>query len=164
MPHLSESARRQLEAAERAAESFGNQHPDDLKGTGVCPGQHPDDYVDAIAPNVAARARPQPGPGRMNKTEVAYDQHLGLRLAAGELVWYRFEAIKLRLAPKTFYTPDFAMITAAGELAFHEVKGHWEDDARVKIKVAAEMYPFFRFVAVQKVAKRDGGGWRMEGF
>ncbi len=34
------------------------------------------------------------------------------------------------------------------------MKGHWEDDARVKIKVAAEMYPF-RFVAITS-SRKDG--------
>jgi hypothetical protein len=28
---------------------------------------------------------------------------------------------------------------ADGQLQAHEVKGHWEDDARVKIKVAASL-------------------------
>lgn len=45
--------------------------------------------------------------GQMNKTESAYCQHLELRKRAGEIVWYRFEGIKLRLADNTFYTPDF---------------------------------------------------------
>lgn len=31
----------------------------------------------------------------------------------------------------------------------HEVKGFWTDDAKVKIKVAAEQYPF-RFIAFKK--------------
>jgi hypothetical protein len=44
-----------------------------------------------------------------------------------------------------------------------EVKGHWEDDARVKIKVAAELFPFV-FRAFKPKAKRDGGGWSMEVF
>lgn len=35
--------------------------------------------------------------GQMNKTESAYCQHLELRKRAGEIVWYRFEGIKLRL-------------------------------------------------------------------
>ena len=46
--------------------------------------------------------------GQMNKTESAYCQHLELRKRAGEIAWYRFEGIKLRLANNTFYTPDFA--------------------------------------------------------
>jgi hypothetical protein len=44
-----------------------------------------------------------------------------------------------------------------------EVKGHWEEDARVKIKVAASIYPF-RFIAVTARARKDGGGWVLEEF
>lgn len=44
--------------------------------------------------------------GQMNKTESAYCQHLEQRKRAGEIAWYRFEGIKLRLADNTFYTPD----------------------------------------------------------
>ncbi len=35
--------------------------------------------------------------GQMNKTESAYCQHLEQRKRAGEIAWYRFEGIKLRL-------------------------------------------------------------------
>lgn len=101
--------------------------------------------------------------GQMNKTEAEYAQMLERRKAAGEIAWYRFEGIKLRLADSTFYSPDFAVMLADGSIECHEVKGHWMDDARVKIKVAAEMYPF-RFVAVKKQPKKDGGGWSMEEF
>ena len=38
-------------------------------------------------------------------------------------------------------------------------KGFWEDDARVKIKVAAEVFPF-RFVAIT----RSKDGWKEEDF
>ena len=37
------------------------------------------------------------------------------------------------------------------------------DDARVKIKVAADMYPF-KFLAIKKRAKKLGGGWEIEEF
>lgn len=97
--------------------------------------------------------------GEMNKTESAYASHLEFLKAAGEVLWYRFEAIKLRLADNTFYTCDFAVMEADGTLAMHECKGHWEDDARVKIKVAAAQYPF-RFIAV----KKNGAGWNVEEF
>lgn len=40
------------------------------------------------------------------------------------------------MADKTFYSPDF-IVPALDCIEVHEVKGHWEDDARVKIKVAA---------------------------
>jgi len=102
-------------------------------------------------------------PGQMNKTESAYAHHLELRKIAGEIAWYKFEGIKLRLAANTFYSPDFAVMLSNGEMEIHEVKGHWMDDARAKIKVAAEMYPF-RFIAIKAKAKKDGGGWSVEEF
>ncbi|MCD5326746.1 DUF1064 domain-containing protein [Chromobacterium piscinae] len=101
--------------------------------------------------------------GTMNQTEAAYAQHLEHRKFAGELVWYRFEGIKLRLADNTFYTPDFAVMLANGQMEMHEVKGRWMDDARAKIKIAADQYPF-RFIAVMARTKRAGGGWDVEEF
>lgn len=101
--------------------------------------------------------------GERNKTEAAYEEVLRLRQIAGEVAWFKFEGVKLRLADNTFYTPDFAVMVASGQLEMHEVKGYWQDDARVKIKVAADLYPF-RFVAVKPRAKKDGGGWGTEDF
>jgi len=101
--------------------------------------------------------------GTMNKTEAAYAALLESQKAAGEVAWYKFEAIKLRLADNTFYTPDFAVMLRSGALEMHEVKGFWTDDGRVKIKVAADMHPF-RFVAIRPKAKKDGGGWAVEEF
>lgn len=101
--------------------------------------------------------------GERNKTEAAYERHLELLRASGDVVWFRFEGVKLRLADNTFYTPDFAVMLADGQMECHEVKGHWQDDARVKVKVAAEMYPF-RFVAVKAKSKKAGGGWDSEVF
>ncbi len=99
--------------------------------------------------------------GKMNKTESEWAQYLELRKSAGLVSWYKFEGIKLRLADNTFYSPDFAVMLADGSLEIHEVKGHWRDDARVKIKVAADLYPF-RFLAVRKQPKGQGGGWDVE--
>jgi hypothetical protein len=101
--------------------------------------------------------------GQRNKTELAYEQHLTRQQQAGEIAWFRFEGVKLRLADNTFYTPDYAVMRSDGLMEMHEVKGIWTDDARVKIKVAAEMYPF-RFLAVKVRPKRDGGGWQIETF
>jgi len=101
--------------------------------------------------------------GTMNKTEAAYAQHLELLKQAGEIVWYRFEGVKLRLADNTFYTPDFAVMSGDGVMEMHEVKGHWQDDARAKIKIAADQYPF-RFAAFKAEAKCRGGGWISETF
>lgn len=87
--------------------------------------------------------------GQMNRTEDAYSQHLELRKKVGEIAWYRFEGLKFRLADNTFYTPDFSVMLSDGSLQAHEVKGFWQDDARVKIKIAAEMYPI-AFLAIKK--------------
>lgn len=100
-------------------------------------------------------------PGEMNKTEARYAEHLRERMTAGEVVWFKFEAVKLRLADKTFYSPDFLVLPADGFLEVHEVKGWMEEDANVKIKVAASLYPF-RFKLVRVKPKRDGGGWSIE--
>jgi hypothetical protein len=101
--------------------------------------------------------------GEMNKTEAAYDAFLWQQRSAGAVLWHKFEGIKLRLADNTFLTVDFAVMLADGQLEMHEVKGFWEDDARVKIKVAAALYPF-RFIAVKPRAKKLGGGWTTEEF
>jgi hypothetical protein len=101
--------------------------------------------------------------GAMNKTEAAYDAYLELEQRAGIIQWRKFEGMKLRLADNTFYTPDFAVMRADGALECHEVKGFWQDDARAKIKIAADMYPL-RFLAVTLRAKKLGGGWATEEF
>lgn len=93
--------------------------------------------------------------GVMNKTEARYASLLQTQKAAGQVLWWRFEGVKLRLADNTFYTPDFAVMFAGGALEMHEVKGYMHDDAAVKIKVAADQYPFvFRLVRAVK-----GGAW-----
>lgn len=101
--------------------------------------------------------------GTMNKTEAAYAAHLERQRMAGEVLWFKFEGVKLRLADNTFYSPDFAVMVASGQIEMHEVKGFWQDDAKVKIKVAADLYPF-RFIAVKAQSKKDGGGWLVEDF
>lgn len=101
--------------------------------------------------------------GAMNKTERSYAGRLDQMKYAGKILWYGFEAIKLRLADNTFYTPDFAVMAADGVIELHEVKGFWTDDARVKIKVAADKFPF-RFMAMKPRAMKAGGGWEVEEF
>jgi hypothetical protein len=91
----------------------------------------------------------------MNKTEAAFALELQVMQENGDVRWWRFEAINLRLAKKTWYRPDFAVVNADGSWTMYEVKGFWRDDARVKIKVAAELYRgVYRFVAVRRVKGR----------
>lgn len=101
--------------------------------------------------------------GERNKTEQAYEDYLTLLQRAGKVVWFKFEGVKLRLADNTFYTPDYAVMLDSGQMEMHEVKGFWQDDARAKIKIAAELYPF-RFLAAKPKTKKNGGGWEIEVF
>lgn len=98
-------------------------------------------------------------PGEMNGLERQYAEHLEMRKQIGHVLWYAFDALKFRLAEKTFYTPDFLVMMADEALEVHEVKGFWEDDARVKIKVAADKFPM-KFLAVRKEKKE----WVFEEF
>lgn len=98
-------------------------------------------------------------PRKMNKTEAAYARHLEALKLAGDVRWFDFECIKLRLADDTQYITDFAVMTRDDVLEIHEVKGFWRDDARVKIKVAAANFPF-RFFGITK----DKTGWAREEF
>ena len=97
--------------------------------------------------------------GARNGLEAEYEVYLEGLKWGGKILWYEFEGLKFRLADNTFYTPDFVVLNADSQLEVHEVKGFWKDDARVKIKVAASMYPLV-FFGIQK--KR--GQWVVENF
>jgi hypothetical protein len=97
---------------------------------------------------------------RMNKLEARYAGYLEGQRRTGRIVFWRFEAVKFRLADLTWYTPDFYIMRTDGNIEIHETKGFWEDDARVKIKATAEQFPEFWFVAVQWKAQE----WLFERF
>jgi len=113
------------------------------------------------------KARTRTLPGQMNKTEQAYTLVLSDRADLKEIIGWRFEAVKLRLADNTFYTPDFWVQMSDGTIEIHEVKACkatgaflCEDDAKVKIKVAAELYHEFKFFLCGRLPKN--AGWRIE--
>jgi hypothetical protein len=54
--------------------------------------------------------------GEMNKTEAAYARTSSTLQHAGEILWFKFEGVKLRLADNTFYTCDFAVLAADSAL------------------------------------------------
>jgi len=105
----------------------------------------------------------------MNKTERAYAGHLEIRKQAGEIIDYRFQPLRLVLAPGgngergVTYEPDFLVI--AEHLELHDCKAIWrkvsqrphiEDDARCKMFISAlTLFPWFVF----KIVWRDGGMW-----
>lgn len=107
--------------------------------------------------------------GQANKTERRYADVLALRKLANEVEWYRFEGLKVRLADGAFYTPDYAVMLADGTLECHEVKAGkldkatglimmlCEEASKVRVKVAAEMYPIAFVFAVERPKKAGGG-------
>lgn len=94
-----------------------------------------------------------------NNTEAAYAMHLKILKECGEIKWFLYEGINLKLAEGAHYRCDFAVMLANNELEFHEVKGFWREAAKVRIKVASSLFPF-RFIAVKKTK----GGWIIEEF
>lgn len=108
------------------------------------------------------KRKPRP-PGEMNGLETAYAKHLDELLHNHKILWWVYEGLKFRLAKNTTYTPDFTVMLPDGTIELHETKGWWKDDARVKIKMAAELFPF-QFVGVTRRPKKEGGGWEYEEF
>lgn len=101
-------------------------------------------------------------PGVMNQTEAAYAELLQARKLSGEIIEWRFESTTFKLADDTRYTPDFEVIMADNSMEFIDAKGGGPIDPKslVKIKCAAEKFWQFKFVIEQKLAKKNGGGWK----
>lgn len=87
----------------------------------------------------------------MNRWESEYAQRLEMQRLAGDIVWWGYECIKIRLADRTFYTPDFCVWMSDGVIMLIEVKGFLRESARIRYNVAKELYPMFELVMVRKV-------------
>lgn len=100
---------------------------------------------------------------RMNKLEAEFFMWLKGHEPHGAVLTY--ECVKLRIGHNCWYTPDFEVLspedaTDAVFVIYYEVKGFWRDDARVKIKAAAQRYPSRRFIAVTR--DKQSKAWRFE--
>lgn len=118
-------------------------------------------------PGEAYRALGRLPAGTMNQTEARYDAHLWDLRRQGAVLWHKFEPLKLRLAARTFLDVDFLVLLADRSVEFHDVKGakHLiEEDARVKLKVAAEAFPLFGFATVFPLKGKGQSGWGREVF
>ncbi len=124
-----------------------------------------------------ARARFRTAPDRQNKTERRFmDQYLLLRKFEGVSVHYEPCQVKYRLADKTWFLPDFAEILADGEINYYDVKAAWknkdgsysphcEDDAKVKIKVAAEQHRRWgHWIMAWEDGRAGCGAWKTKEF
>lgn len=112
----------------------------------------------------------------MNKLEKRYSDNLELKRMAGEIEAWAFEPIRLRLTPiplvgekNPFYKPDFLVVIPHNDpvfgsintFEFHETKGFFRLASLNRIKQAASLYPWFRFVAVTWDKRK---GWEFREF
>lgn len=89
---------------------------------------------------------------KMNKLETEFYNRLRIKCPNATV---HPQQVRLELANGITYTPDIVLITALGHTECHEVKGGWfPDDARVKLKMAAHLFPNWRFYLDWK--EKDG--------
>jgi hypothetical protein len=101
----------------------------------------------------------------MNKLERSFrDDVLEPAWRQHRIARYWREPVKLRLAGRCYFSPDFMAELPPGEhglppeLVLIEVKGGWfREDAKLKVRVAASDYPCFGWLLVFREGRR---GWR----
>lgn len=112
------------------------------------------------------RARGRHKPGEMNRLEASYADHLTACKAAGVVDWFSFEAVTLKLAHDCRLTVDFFVMLTDGTLEAHDTKAlrkgkaHFEEDAKIKLRVAAEKFPW----PFKAVYRDIDGIWREREF
>lgn len=89
-----------------------------------------------------------------NKTEAAFAGYLDDLGRTDAILAYGFEAMKFKLGPRTWYTPDFVAFLPTGRMIAIEVKGFMRDDAAIKFKLAPVMHGQIQFFMVKRVRRR----------
>lgn len=96
----------------------------------------------------------------MNKTEQRRAIQLEAEKRSGIIREWWFEKWTWKLADDCRYTPDFVIQWPDGALRVEEIKGHWRDDARVKIRVFVALYG----IPTQALMLEKSGCWKIEEF
>jgi hypothetical protein len=106
----------------------------------------------------------------LRQHNTSYAQHLELRRKVGDIVWWAFEPIRVRVAKNTYFVPDFMVMLSSGELELHDTKGskrvtrksglveevaYTKEDAQMKMKIVAELLP----IPLKKVWRTHSGEW-----
>jgi hypothetical protein len=95
----------------------------------------------------------QTATGTMNETEKTYAWILEAKKQKKEILDYKYEGFKLRLADDCWYVVDFMVYRLDGVMEVHECKGPYiREDAMIKLRCIAEQYPFPVFLC-QRVKK-----------
>ena len=127
----------------------------DFRARGGIAGETPPPFA-ALSPKVTP---PEVWPKR-NKWEMQFEEYLRNGEGTNELMILP-QALTFRLARATSYTPDIIMTDqeGGGNIIAYEVKGFWRQSGRIKIKMAARLFPFVTFIAV---TRPKGQGWQFE--
>ena len=96
----------------------------------------------------------------MNKTEQKRAIDLEAMKRTGQIAQWWYEKWTFKLADDLRYTPDFIVQKMDGTLEAQEVKGHWREDARLKIKMFVEQFPF----PTRAYILLKNGSWDIETF
>ena len=123
--------------------------------------------------DLSAAAATKPRRTVANATEARFAREvLDPYKRSGIIDGYTFEGIKILLAaatpatdgqakiPAAYYTPDFIVWKHGCQPCCVEIKGYWEEAARLRIKVAADRHDYLTFVAVKYIGRR----WEYERF
>jgi hypothetical protein len=98
-------------------------------------------------------------------------QHAGDSMNTWEREWracvahcyeHIYREVSLPLANGLRYKVDFLCVDTMGAVYGYEVKGFARSTGIAKLKMAATLYPWIKFVLVSKRTKREGGGWNKE--
>jgi hypothetical protein len=88
-----------------------------------------------------------------SRWEKEYAEHLELQRMAKVISWWKYEPMTFRLADGAKFKPDFMVGYGPAVIEFDEIKGFERPAAILRWKVAAELYPMFRW---RMLTKRDG--------
>lgn len=89
-----------------------------------------------------ALKQPQPWAPYASKWEMQYAAHLELQVSVKLVTGWEYEPDTLVCAGGTKYTPDFKVTLSSGAIEYHEVKGFWRTQDRVRMREAAAVSPY----------------------
>lgn len=110
-----------------------------------------DHQQQALTANRKLEIRPTSDEEKLNRTEQLYLSWLQNQRNQ----WIGIQCITLKLGHDCRYTPDFWALDDDGLRAIDTKRskkdgGHTWEDSLIKIRVAARMYPFIRFLIAEK--------------
>lgn len=109
-----------------------------------------------------------PEPKYKSELERQYAAQLELQCRAREIISWDYEVVTWKLAElECRYTPDFRLLVPVGrysldgytkfdgcKVVFDEVKGHWTEAAKIRVKVAMDKFPEYEWRVVTGKKRR----------